>query len=140
MKTLKSLTHYLIVWYANNFAAPFWMIGHYHFASNNYEQDEQILGMIGINLITVLGIFLDWRMQQREAEAEIQTEAQESLKYFVVPKDENNGAFGRSPVPPNEINDHVEFGLKNRNLNLSDLLFVREDETYLYVYYKSPKK
>lgn len=136
MNTIKSLLHYLIVWYANNFAAPFWMIGHYHFATGNYEQDEQILGMIGINLLTMLGIYLDWRMQRKEAELEIKEEAQEGLRFFALPKIDGKGKAEH----PGEINDRIEFGLKNRKLNLSDFLFIREDETYIYVHYKTPKQ
>jgi ABC-type nickel/cobalt efflux system permease component RcnA len=133
---MKSLGHYLIVWYANNFATPFWMIGHYHFATNNYEQDKQLLGMISINLITIFGIYLDWRMQKREAELEIREDSQEELAYFAVAKTEGQG----KPQHPGDINDRIEFGMKNRKLNLSEVLFVREDETYIYVHYKKLKQ
>jgi hypothetical protein len=124
--TLLSISRYVIVWYANNFAAPFWMIGHYHFAVNNYQQIEQIIGIVSINLITVLGIYLDWRIQHSEIPKSVEDVTDEKLNFFAI----DNRCSQR------EIARSTAMGMKNRGLSLKDIIFTREDETHLYVFYK----
>jgi|694.fasta_scaffold99153_3 hypothetical protein len=124
-QTLLSISRYVIVWYANNFAAPFWMIGHYHFAVNSFTQLERIGGMIAINLITVLGIYLDWKVQHAEKNTDLAPQ-KESLDFFAIDR----------RCSPKEISKRTESGIVSRGQKLEDIVFIREDETHLYVFYK----
>lgn len=126
MNVIRSIGHYLIVWYANNFAAPFWVVGHYHILVNDLEQAEQLASIMIVNLVTALGIYLDWRIQHREKHIAPEVLPQQ-LKFFVIAKEKT----------PQQVNSYIESGMKSRNLSLEDIVHIREDETWIYVHYKT---
>ena len=52
---------YLLIWVSQNLAVPFWTIGHIHLMTTVYEDITEIISSVGMNIIVVVGIFVDYR-------------------------------------------------------------------------------
>ena len=51
---------YLVVWISQNLSMPFWVVGHIHLSVNVYEDLNEILASIGMNLIVAIGFIIDY--------------------------------------------------------------------------------
>jgi len=58
---MKAFAKYLLIWVSQNLAVPFWVVGHVHLSLNVYEDVTEILSSIGMNIIVVIGIIVDYR-------------------------------------------------------------------------------
>jgi hypothetical protein len=63
---IKSFTKYLIVWISQNLAIPFWVVGHVHLSVNVYTDIQEILASVGMNLLVVIGLLIDYRDQNKK--------------------------------------------------------------------------
>jgi hypothetical protein len=63
---IKSFTKYLIVWISQNLAIPFWVVGHVHLSVNVYTDIQEILASVGMNLLVVTGLLIDYRDQNKK--------------------------------------------------------------------------
>jgi hypothetical protein len=63
---IKSFTKYLIVWISQNLAIPFWVVGHVHLSVNMYTDIQEILASVGMNLLVVTGLLIDYRDQNKK--------------------------------------------------------------------------
>ena len=52
---------YLLIWVSQNLAVPFWTIGHIHLMTTVYEDITEIISSVGMNIIVVAGIIVDYR-------------------------------------------------------------------------------
>jgi hypothetical protein len=59
---------YLLIWVSQNLAVPFWVVGHVHLSLNVYEDVTEILSSIGMNIIVIVGIIVDYRDKKRDSE------------------------------------------------------------------------
>lgn len=57
---------YLLIWVSQNLAVPFWTIGHIHLMTTVYEDITEIISSVGMNIIVVVGIFVDYRDKRKE--------------------------------------------------------------------------
>lgn len=57
---------YLLIWVSQNLAVPFWTIGHIHLMTTVYEDITEIISSVGMNIIVVVGIFVDYRDKKRD--------------------------------------------------------------------------
>ena len=57
---------YLLIWVSQNLAVPFWTIGHIHLMTTVYEDITEIISSVGMNIIVVVGIFVDYRDKNRD--------------------------------------------------------------------------
>jgi hypothetical protein len=55
---------FVIRWVGSNLAVPFWVVGHIHLTINVYEDIDEILSSVGMNLIVIWALWLDWRDQE----------------------------------------------------------------------------
>lgn len=51
---------YLIIWISQNLSIPFWIIGHVHLTMNVYDDLNELLASIGMNLIVAVGFVLSY--------------------------------------------------------------------------------
>ena len=59
---------YLLIWVSQNLAVPFWTIGHIHLMTTVYEDITELISSIGMNIIVVAGIIVDYRDKCKEEE------------------------------------------------------------------------
>lgn len=57
---------YLLIWVSQNLAVPFWTIGHIHLMTTVYEDITELISSVGMNIIVVVGIFVDYRDKKRD--------------------------------------------------------------------------
>jgi hypothetical protein len=55
---------FVIRWVGSNLAVPFWVVGHIHLTVNVYEDIYEILSSVGMNLIVIWALWLDWKDQE----------------------------------------------------------------------------
>jgi hypothetical protein len=55
---------FVIRWVGSNLAVPFWVVGHIHLTINVYEDIYEILSSVGMNLIVIWALWLDWKDQE----------------------------------------------------------------------------
>lgn len=56
-----SFIKFLLRWIASNLAIPFWVVGHIHLTMNVYKDIYEIVASFGMNIIVIIGIWLDWK-------------------------------------------------------------------------------
>jgi len=56
-----SFIKFLLRWIASNLAIPFWIVGHIHLTMNVYKDIYEIIASFGMNIIVMIGIWLDWK-------------------------------------------------------------------------------
>lgn len=61
---------YLLIWVSQNLAVPFWTIGHIHLMTTVYEDITEIISSVGMNIIVVVGIIVDYRDKKSDSERE----------------------------------------------------------------------
>lgn len=57
---------YLLIWVSQNLAVPFWTIGHIHLMTTVYADLTEIISSVGMNIIVVAGIIVDYRDKKRD--------------------------------------------------------------------------
>lgn len=57
---------YLLIWVSQNLAVPFWTIGHIHLMTTVYEDITELISSVGMNIIVVVGIIVDYRDKKRD--------------------------------------------------------------------------
>jgi hypothetical protein len=59
---------YTLSWISGNLSVPFWMVGHIHLTMNVYEDIQEILASMGMNILVAIGFYLDWKKHKKEYE------------------------------------------------------------------------
>jgi hypothetical protein len=67
---MKAFAKYLLIWVSQNLAVPFWMVGHIHLMTTIYADITEILSSLGMNIIVIIGIIVDYRDKKRDSERE----------------------------------------------------------------------
>ena len=62
---MKSFSKYLLIWVSQNLAVPFWTIGHIHLMTTVYADITEIISSIGMNIIVIAGIIVDYRDKRK---------------------------------------------------------------------------
>ena len=73
---------YLLIWVSQNLAVPFWTIGHIHLMTTVYEDITEIISSVGMNIIVVVGIFVDYRDKKRD-DSDRKKEDDDIPMYFI---------------------------------------------------------
>jgi hypothetical protein len=61
---------YLLIWVSQNLAVPFWVVGHVHLSLNVYEDIHEIMMSMGMNIIVILGIIVDYNDKKDDSDKE----------------------------------------------------------------------
>jgi hypothetical protein len=67
---MKAFAKYLLIWVSQNLAVPFWVVGHVHLSLNVYQDMHEIMMSMGMNIIVILGIIVDYRDKKDDSERE----------------------------------------------------------------------
>jgi hypothetical protein len=65
----KGISHfikYTLVWISQNLSIPFWMVGHVHLSVNVYQDINEILMSLGMNIIVAVGFIIDYKDSRNE--------------------------------------------------------------------------
>jgi hypothetical protein len=60
------LIKFFIVWYSQNMAIPFWMIGHLHLSLNIYEDWKEYGASIAMHLMVLVGFVIDYKESKKK--------------------------------------------------------------------------
>jgi hypothetical protein len=63
---MKSFSKYLLIWVSQNLAVPFWTVGHIHLMTTVYADITEVISSVGMNIIVILGIIIDYRDKRRD--------------------------------------------------------------------------
>jgi hypothetical protein len=67
---MKAFAKYLLIWVSQNLAVPFWVVGHVHLSLNVYEDVHEIIMSMGMNIIVIIGIIVDYRDKRDDCDKE----------------------------------------------------------------------
>ena len=65
---MKAFAKYLLIWVSQNLAVPFWVVGHVHLMTNVYQDIHEIIMSMGMNIIVIAGIIVDYRDKNDDSE------------------------------------------------------------------------
>jgi len=65
-QTLKDFVEYSLIWYSEQFAIPFWVVGQVHLHVTDYHADVETFASMGLHLAVALGFWLGFKRSQRE--------------------------------------------------------------------------
>ena len=57
----KTFIEFALIWYSQQMAIPFWIIGHVHLSLNIYQDVHEILASLGLNVLVAVGFIIDYR-------------------------------------------------------------------------------
>lgn len=61
MAKLQRFTKFSLIWYSQQFAIPFWIVGHVHLHFNNYHDIIELSSSALMHLMVGVGFWLDWK-------------------------------------------------------------------------------
>ena len=61
-----NLIKFFIVWYSQNMAIPFWVIGHVHLTMNIYEDWKEYGASILMHLMVLVGFIIDYKENKKK--------------------------------------------------------------------------
>jgi len=61
---MKQFLKFTIIWISQNLAIPFWMVGHIHLMTTVYEDIQEFIASFGMNIIVLIGFYLDYKQQK----------------------------------------------------------------------------
>lgn len=65
-QTLKDFVEYSLIWYSEQFAIPFWVVGQVHLHTTDYHADVKTFASMGLHMAVALGFWLGFKRSQRE--------------------------------------------------------------------------
>ena len=58
---MKKFIEFALIWYSQQMAIPFWVVGHIHLSINTYKDLHEILTSLGLNLLVAIGFIIDYK-------------------------------------------------------------------------------
>tara|TARA_R110000744_G_scaffold3174_5_gene12368 strand:+ start:123 stop:338 length:216 start_codon:yes stop_codon:yes gene_type:complete len=62
---MKRFVEFALIWYSQQMAIPFWVIGHVHLSLNNYKDLHEIIASVGLNILVAIGFIIDFKNQKQ---------------------------------------------------------------------------
>lgn len=62
---MKKFIEFTLIWYSQQMAIPFWIVGHVHLSLNVYHDIYEIIISLGLNLIVLIGFILDYKKTKK---------------------------------------------------------------------------
>ena len=59
--SLSRFAKFSLVWYSQQFAIPFWIVGHVHLHLNDYHDMVEVFASLLMHTAVAMGFFLDWK-------------------------------------------------------------------------------
>jgi len=61
MANWKNFSKFTLIWYSQQFAIPFWIIGHVHLHLNDYHDIIELSSSAIMHIMVGFGFWLDWQ-------------------------------------------------------------------------------
>ena len=58
---MKKFIEFALIWYSQQMAIPFWIIGHVHLSLNVYQDIHEILASLGLNVLVAVRFIIDYK-------------------------------------------------------------------------------
>jgi len=58
---MRKFLEFALIWYSQQMAIPFWVIGHVHLSLNVYQDLHEIIASIGLNILVAVGFIIDYK-------------------------------------------------------------------------------
>jgi len=58
---MRKFIEFALIWYSQQMAIPFWIIGHIHLSLNVYKDLHEIIASVGMNILVAIGFYLDYK-------------------------------------------------------------------------------
>tara|TARA_R100001460_G_scaffold36140_3_gene69409 strand:- start:496 stop:687 length:192 start_codon:yes stop_codon:yes gene_type:complete len=58
---MKNFLKFALIWYSQQMAIPFWVVGHIHLSIHTYHNVIEILSSLSLNLVVAAGFFIDYQ-------------------------------------------------------------------------------
>ena len=63
---MKKFIEFTLIWYSQQMAIPFWIIGHVHLSLNVYQDLHEIIASVGLNILVAIGFIIDFKQQNKK--------------------------------------------------------------------------
>ena len=63
---MKRFIEFALIWYSQQMAIPFWMIGHVHLSLNTYQDLHEIIASVGLNVLVAIGFIIDFKQNSNK--------------------------------------------------------------------------
>ena len=64
---MKRFIEFALIWYSQQMAIPFWMLGHVHLSLNVYKDLHEIIASVGLNILVAIGFIIDFKNNKKES-------------------------------------------------------------------------
>ena len=58
---MRKFLEFALIWYSQQMAIPFWVIGHVHLSLNVYQDLHEIIASVGLNILVAIGFIIDYK-------------------------------------------------------------------------------
>tara|TARA_R110002126_G_C10101917_1_gene466263 strand:- start:260 stop:454 length:195 start_codon:yes stop_codon:yes gene_type:complete len=62
---MKKFIQFSLIWYSQQMAIPFWVVGHIHLSIATYHDLYEILTSVGLNVVVLIGFILDYKKTKK---------------------------------------------------------------------------
>ena len=63
---MRKFMEFALIWYSQQMAIPFWMLGHVHLSLNVYKDLHEIIASVGLNILVAIGFIIDFKQQNKK--------------------------------------------------------------------------
>ena len=63
---MKKFIEFALIWYSQQMAIPFWVVGHVHLSLNTYKDIHEIIASLGLNLLVAIGFIIDFKKTNKK--------------------------------------------------------------------------
>ena len=58
--SLRKFIEFSLIWYSQQMAIAFWVVGHVHLTLNVYQDLHEIIASLGLNVLVAIGFIIDY--------------------------------------------------------------------------------
>ena len=59
--SLRKFIEFSLIWYSQQMAIAFWVVGHVHLTLNMYQDLHEIIASLGLNILVAIGFIIDYK-------------------------------------------------------------------------------
>jgi|TARA_R100001163_G_C5012618_1_gene158019 hypothetical protein len=63
---MRKFIEFTLIWYSQQMAIPFWIVGHIHLSLNVYQDLHEIIASAGLNILVAIGFIVDFKNQNKK--------------------------------------------------------------------------
>ncbi len=63
---MKKFIEFALIWYSQQMAIPFWIVGHVHLSLNVYKDIHEIIISLGLNILVAVGFIIDYKKKWKK--------------------------------------------------------------------------